>query len=159
MDDLKFIRQQVRKILTEKNDERGISGGRGFEDVKEQVTFAEKSPGVVMERFGVNNYTPPGGSETVKVTALLQRIKGLSLNSEDFMLAVDRVEAEGDKVRVYPVMNEVEGVEKPVVATSRLGHYVKAILVAANGTGKVKYDPKVSPIKHRSGEYVVVTLK
>jgi len=158
MDDLSFIRQQVRKILTEKG-ERRISGGKGFEEVKEQVAFAKKNPGVVMEKFGIKDYTPTGSTQAAKAAALLLRIKSLSLNSEDFTLAVESVDAVGNDIRVVVTKDEVDGESKARIPTSKLGHYLKAILVAASGAGKIKYDESASPVRHLTGEYVVITMK
>jgi hypothetical protein len=111
-----------------------------------------------MQNFGVADFKPEGNDGAHRVGTLLLKIKASSMNSDDFFLAVDRIEVEGDAVKVYPARGNVGNESKNIIPTSRLGHYIKAILVAANGTGKLSYDVKKTPVNHVTGKYVVIRM-
>lgn len=161
MDDLNFIRQHVRKILAEAEGEEKTRGlGRTTEEVKGQVEYAKRNPGKVMEKFGISDISFPESTKQItRISEVLKKIKNLSLNAEDFGLAVEKVELSGNEVRVHVATDEVEDTSKPRIPTSRLGLYVKAILAAAGGTGKIKYDDSSVTVRMVTGKYVVVTAK
>lgn len=149
-----FIRQQVRRVLAEANRETGVLG-RTTEQIKEFGTLAESNPAKIAQNFNFSDFSPGGVANKDKAASFLRY---LANNDNELMAIIAGVKVEGADIKVFPkkLKYSEEEKEEPAVPTGRLARYVGALLIAAAGIGKIKFEKEKRRIMHSKGEYVII---
>lgn len=147
-----FIRKQVRKILSEAGPETGRLGGSSAE-ITAAVKLAESNPAKIAHSFSFSEFSPTGSSNSEKVHSLLRYLVS---NDNDLMGIIADVKIEGTDVKIFPKKIQYEQDKVYTIPTGRIGHYVKALLIAAGGIGKVNFKKEKQKVVHSTGAYVAV---
>lgn len=147
-----FIRRHVRRILTEDGKETR-SFGSTTEQIKEFGNLAETNPARIAQSFNFSNFNPSGKTNNEKAASFLRYLVG---HDNDMMGIIESVAIDGVNVKVFPKKIVYGDGKVHVVPTGRIARYVGALLIAASGIGKLKFEKKDRNIFHVTGEYVIV---
>jgi hypothetical protein len=152
MDDVEFIRAQIRSLLSEEGGKETRTGpasrtalelrGRAYERPKE-----------VLNAFGLLNFIPTGNSSIEKAASILRH---LSNNDRSFSAVVSKIEILGSDIQIYPKLIEIEGEDRSeaLIPVNRLAIYAKTLCIACWKDNKIVMDdPKAKQVK---GDYGIV---
>jgi len=138
MDDVEFIREQIRAYLSEEKGKETVTGRASRSAVALSGRAAER-PKEVLTAFGLTNFIPTGSTNIEKAASILKFLR----NSDRAIGAtVDKFEVVGNEIHVYPKMIEIaeEGTTRALIPVGRLAIYTKTLCIACWKGGKIEME-------------------